>query len=480
MPDIIFTRINHLLEEEFGHLSKFGYVEISSGICWLAAVTRSHSYDTEIIDAMALRLDNEKLASIIADKKPSYLGISACTMDINGASELAEMVKRARPSTVIIIGGPHITAVPQETIENFPAFDIGVIGEGEDTIVALLDALEQGDNKDLSGIDGLIYRDGDSAVTSAPRKFIKDLDSMPLPAWDLLPDLRKNYFAPPWTMHNGKTATIITSRGCPCQCIFCDRKVFGNVVRYYSAGYVMDMIRTLYSKYGIRHLRIGDDNFIINKKRLDEICDYLIKEKLDMTWSCLARVDTVRPEMLARMKLAGCWSIAFGVETGSQEIHRIEKKNVTLEQIAGAVAMTRRAGIRTISFNMIGHPLETIETIKKTIDFNKKIKVDEFKTQFMVPFPGTELYQFAEKYGIFDKNWRRMTVFTEPIFIPYGLTKDDLLRWNKRGFRSFYLQPRIIFSYLTSVRSFDELKIIFIGAFTIVAWKIKEFFQKRR
>lgn len=478
MSDVIFTRIYHSLEEEFGYLSKFGCIEISNGICWLAAACRRHNYKTEIIDALPLKLDNDALVYGITKKNPKYVGISACTMDVLRAHDFAAKLKKAIPKTIIIVGGPHITAVPEETMERLPAFDIGVLGEGETTIVDLLDSLEGASGKRLNDVDGIVYRDGEKLLITRPRSPIEDLDSLPLPAWDMLPNLRAHYFAPPWTLHSGRTATIITSRGCPFQCIYCDRKVFGNHVRFHSARYVIDMLKTLHLKHGISHFRIGDDNFIVQKKRLHEICDSVVKEKLNITWSCLARADSIDSEALSRMKRAGCWSVAFGVETGSQKIHDLEKKHIDLDKIARAISLTKKAGIKTISFNMIGHPLETIETIKETIGFNKRIKVDEFKTQFMVPFPGTELYKDAEKYGTLDKDWSNMGMFKDPVFIPYGLTKEDMIKWNKKGFISFYLQPRIILSYLTQAHTIGELKMMVIGAITIIGWKIKELFAK--
>ncbi len=475
MPDIILTRIYHSLEDEFGILAKFGYIEITHGLCWLASVLLENNYRAEIIDAPPLRLNNDELTKKIVKKNPKYVGISACTLDIFEASDLAEKLKSTRPDIVTIIGGAHVTGVPEETMERFPALDIGVIGEGERTIVDLLDTLEEKNGKKLSEVDGIIYRKNGKILLTKPRSFIKDLDTLPLPAWNLLPDIKKYYSAPPWSMHSGRTATIVTSRGCPFECIFCDRKVFGHRVRFNSAEYVLNMIKTMHINYGISHFRISEDNFIIDKKRLRKICELLIKEKLNISWSCTARVDMINTEMLLMMKKAGCWSISFGVETGSQKIHDLEKKKITLEQIENAVQLTRKAGIRTISFNIIGHPLETIDTIKQTIQFNKKIKVDDFKIQFMVPFPGTELYQHAEKYGTLDKDWKKMGLLNkEPIFITYGLTKEELIKWNKKSFCSFYLQPRIIFSYFSQIRSYKELITIIIGGITLIGWKTKE------
>jgi radical SAM superfamily enzyme YgiQ (UPF0313 family) len=394
-------------------------------------------------------------------------------MDIFAADDLAVRLKQINPKIIVLVGGPHITAVPHETMEKFPSFDIAAIGEAEETISDLLDTLEGKKNNSLADVNGIIFRENNHLITTKPRALIQDLDSLPLPAWDMLPDLKKYYFAPAWTQHS-QSMTILTSRGCPYQCIYCDRKVFGNRIRYHSAKYVMEMIRLLNSRYGINHLRIGDDIFMIKKERMLKVCEMLFAEKMKVTWSCLARVDSINPETLARMKKAGCFSIAFGVETGSQKIHDFEKKKIKLSQIAEAVKITRKAGIKTISFNIIGHPMETIETIKETINFNKKIKVDEFKTQFMVPFPGTELYQIADKYGDFDKDWRRMTVFQEPIFIPHGLTKEEMIEWNKKGFMSFYLQPRIIFAYLRQIRSWEEVKMILLGGLTLIGWGLRE------
>ncbi len=477
MPDIILTRIYHSLEEEFGDLSKFGYLEISNGLCWLAAVLRQNNSDVEIIDALALKLDNDELVDEIIRKDPKYVGISACTLDICGVADLAEKLKKAKPDIITILGGAHVTAVPGETMERFPSFDISVIGEGEETIVDLIETLDGKNGKSLAEVDGILYRDKENVLSTRPRSLIIDIDSLPLPAWDMLPDIKKYYFPPPWTMHSGKTATIITSRGCPFKCIFCDRKVFGNSVRFHSTGYVLDIIKTMHHKYDICHFRISDDNFIMRKERLKDICKQIIKEKLDITWSCLARVDSIDHEVLALMKKAGCLSIAFGVESGSQKILDFEKKNVTLDKIEKAVKLIKKAGIKTISFNIIGHPMETMETIKETIKFNKKIKVDDFKIQFMVPFPGSELYQIADKYGTFNKNWGAMGVFKEPIFIPHGLTREEMIKWKKKAFWSVYLQPRIILSYLIEARSIKKLKMMLIGGTTLIKWKIKAIFQ---
>lgn len=482
--DIIFVRTYHSLKDEFGHLAAFGYVEVSNALLYLAAMTRHHGYNTKIIDALALKLETEKLAKLILEQNPKYVGITSVTMDIFRSHELAKLIKEANPNITVINGGPHMSAAAKETMERMPYFDIGVIGEAEGIIIDLLDTLEGRGKAKLMNVNGLIYRERGDLKMTAPASLVQDLDTLPVPAWDLLPDMKKFYFAPAWTKHGGQAATIITSRGCPYKCTYCDRSVFGNKVRYHGPKYTLNMIRTLKKKYGIGHFRIGDDNFIMHRERLAEICQGIIREKLEVSWSCLSRADLINEKFLEEVKQAGCWSIAFGIESGSQKIHDFEKKKMSLERIAEAIALCRKYKIKTISFNIIGHPLETIETIKETIEFNKKIKVDDFKTQFMTPFPGTELYQDADKLGKFDKSWEKMVVFSDPIFIPNGLTKEDLIKWNKKGFISFYTQPRIIYNYLAQIHSSKEIKMICSGAITIVTWKIiekvRQFIDKMR
>jgi len=460
-PTVVFTRSHLSKEEEYGRFRDVGSVEIPNGLCYLSAATRAAGYRTVLIDAHAMNMANERLTERIIGEGAKYVGISANTINIYYAADLAERLKKADPKITVIVGGPHMTAVPEETLKRFPDIDIGVIGEGEDTIVELLSALES--SSGLKSVRGLIFRNGAEFVITEKRPFIMDLDRLAPPAFDLLPDFKKYYKPPAWSMHAKTSALLITSRGCPSQCTFCDRAVFGNVCRAHSTEYVMKLIRDLYNNYGVRHLRLNEDNLLIFRKRLEEICNTIIDEKLDISWSCFARVDFVDADILRLMKRAGCWQISYGIESGEQRILDEEKKHLKLEQIERAVRLTKRFGIRVVGFNMIAHPLETVESMKKTIDFNKRIGVDDFKAEFLIPFPGTELNRTAEQYGKFDNDWRKMGVYKGPIFVPNGLTEELLEEWNMRGTWQFYLQPRVILSYLSQVRGPGDLKTLFVG-----------------
>lgn len=464
--DIIFTRPYLTAREMYGELESAGAAEPSLGLCYLAAITRANNFKTEIIDALALKLKNDELAKIIAEKNPYFVGISAVTLSIYNASDLAKKIKELNRDIKIILGGVHITAVPEETMRKFPDFDLGVLGEGEKTIVELLTALVSGG--DLTKIPGLFLRTESGYFTTEKRPPIKNLDALPLPAWDLLPNLRKYYGPPAWSLNQNASMLLISSRGCSNACIYCDRGCFGTYPRAHSADYFMKMIYDLRDNYGIKQFRINDDNFILFKPRLKKICERLIKDRAGIKWSCFGRADNADPETLALMKRAGCFQISYGVETGSQELHNLENKNLTLKQIEDAIKLTKKMDIRTIGFAMIAHPKETVKTIKDTIKFCKRLALDDFKMVYLTPYPATPLYAEANKYGVLDKDWRKMNAYTEPCFVPYGLTKRDLIKWRKKAYREFYLRPKIIFSYLSQIRSPRQIAVLFKGFFALL------------
>ena len=220
----------------------------------------------------------------------------------------------------------------------------------------------------MSSVRGIAYRPDASCrelILTPPREPIEDLDSIPFPAWDLLPDLAKSYCPPAHTVKRFPASLIMTSRGCPGKCTFCDNKVFGRSVRTHSADYVVRLIRHLQQQYGIRELQIRDDNFLASKQRAVELCQRLIDEKIDLAWSCAGRVDMITPDMLQLMKRAGCWQIWYGIESGSNRVLKAIRKNTTCERIEAAVRSTKRAGISPCGFFMIGLPTETEDDIEE-------------------------------------------------------------------------------------------------------------------
>jgi radical SAM superfamily enzyme YgiQ (UPF0313 family) len=414
-------------------------------LIYLGAYLRQNNFVCKLIDANALGLSMDETVDQILALAPKYVGITSPTMLISTAGKLACKIKESDPDIKTIVGGPHITAVPEKTMTLYPNIDIGVLGEGEITIIELLEALEN--RASLNSVNGIVYRKDGSLITTATRPFIKDIDTLPFPAWDMLPDLLRYYQQSAARIDRLPNMSLVSSRGCPFQCIFCARNVFGNVTRTHSADYIIKMIKHLIRKYKIKSISFEDENFVIYKKRLIEFCNRIIDEKIDITWDCASNVNAINPEVLSLMKKAGCWQINYGIESGSQRILDFIKKGTKLENIEQALRMTRNAGIITKGYFIIGHPTETRQSIQETIDFIKRIPLDVFQMSFMIPIPGTELYEIAAQYGQFHNDWDNMNIWT-PLFIPTGLTKNELEVESKRAYREFYFRWRPIFTYL--------------------------------
>ena len=468
---IVFVHPPLTMEERYSAMAKAGTETAPLGLCNLAAVTRAAGYETKIIDASALGWDSNKTVEEILKFSPDFVGITAVTIAVYNAGQVAKKLKEKAGHIITILGGPHITCLPLQTMQEFSGFDVGVIGEGEITIQELLPAL--GKKEDLSSIKGIIFRKDGELITTQPRPLIDNLDLLPLPAWDALPELTQYYRPPVFSCKRLPATSLVTSRGCSGQCTFCDRRVFGNRLRGYSAKYLLAMIRQLMDDYGIKEIIFHDDNFVLFRKRLKEFCETLIKEKWDLTWSCNTRVDSVNQEVILLMARAGCWQIGYGIESGSQRILDVIKKRTTIEQIEKAVKWSRDAGIRTRGFFMLGHPTETKETMRETIDLAKRLPVTDFQITFFTPLPGTEVFQHVKEYGTLEKDWRKMNMWV-PVFIPYGLTREDLVRYHRMAFKEFYFRPKIIFSYLKLIKSPEHLKRIFSAAGTL----LKSFFVK--
>ena len=289
-------------------------------------------------------------------------------------------------------------------------------------------------------------REGNELRDTGRRPFIADLDSLPFPAWDLLEGFPQRYLPAPFKVRQLPATTLVTTRGCPNTCIFCDRSVFGSSCHAYSAEYVVRQMTELYHRYGIREFSFEDDTFITFKSRLQDICNRLIELGLDISWTCLGRVNHVTADNLRLMKRAGCWQISFGIESGSQEILSLINKRIRLDQVRQAVRLSREAGIRTKGFFILGHPGETRETMRMTIDFALELPLDDISVCHMTPFPGTELHARAAEFGDFDPDWGAMNLLNI-VFIPNGLTRNDLLSAQKELIRRFYFRPRIITDY---------------------------------
>ncbi len=467
---ILFVNPPLTWEERYGLKKQTGGNTPPLGLACLAAVTRGHGYETSLLDAAVLQLSLVETAGHILSLKPDIIGFTAATISIDNVVEIMKYIRAKRPELRMIVGGAHITAVPEETFNKYDIISLGVLGEAEITIIDLLDFISgKGNYRSLEEIPGLVFRKDGKLFFTPKRERIRDLNSLPFPAFDLLPDMPKYYAPPVHTVKRFPAAMLVTSRGCTGNCIFCDRSVFGNICTAYSADYVIAMIKELRYKYGIREIQFRDDNFITFRKRVLDICSKIIDEKIDIVWSCLGRLDMINADMLEIMKKAGCWQIWYGVESGSDDILKLDKKNITIKQIENAISVTNKARISAGGFFIIGHPGETEDDLKKTLRLILKLRLDDFHMTYMTPFPGSELYYKAGEFGSFENNWKELSAW-RPIFIPYALSREMIERYSKKAYFKFYFRARIMMQYIRRVIESKHAKLYFSGFLGWLEW----------
>ena len=428
------------------------------GLAYIARVLEQAGYDVRIIDAKAERLSIDKILKRVSEFNPNIVGLSSSTPDFCITTSLAKKIKSLGNYT-IFIGGPHVSALPEETIKE-ECFDYGIIGEGEHTAVELAGAISSGASKErLSGIKGIIFNNGSKIIRTSPRPYIENLDTIPFPARHLLPDAsRYNY---KFYKHL-PTVTIITTRGCPYQCIFCDRAVFGNRLRMRSIDNIMGEIEILVNQYGIRGIDIVDDLFTVSQERVEEFCSQLISRKLKVAWSCMGRVDCMTPEILKIMKKSGCWQIAYGIESGNQDILDSIKKEITLEEAEKTVRWTRKANLEAIGLFIIGLPGDNGASMQDTLKFAKKLPLNKAVFFIIQPFPGSELYKTALARGEISKDveyrhYHKYFYSRKLAYTADGLSSDMLVKYRKKCYRDFYLRPVYLFNQLFKYSEVNEL-----------------------
>lgn len=439
---ILFVNQPVSMQKRYGSQSKMGNITPPLTLCHLGALALKHGYPTAILDAAALGLSMEETAERIEKESPRYLGMYATTVTIGEAAQLARLAKARLPWLKVIVGGVHITFQPEETLRRYPVFDVGVVGEGDVTLTELLAAFEAGSPP--GNVRGIIFRKGDALVRTGERRPIEHLDALPMPAFHLLEGFPHIYRPPFFGFTALPIATAITSRGCPSKCRFCNSGIFGHgKQRTNSPKYIVELMRLLEARHGVRQLLFYDDNFGTYREHVAEMCERIIEAGLRMTWSCNTRVTDVTLEILALMKRAGCWQISFGIESGSQRVLNFMRKGTSLALIRQALKWTREAGIRTNGYFLFGFPTETEEELKQTISLAKSLDLDIFQCTLFTPFPTIPFATEIGKYGsLKTSEWGEMNIFN-PIFVSYGFSPEKLERYKRKALREFYLRPKV-------------------------------------
>ena len=362
------------------------------GLAYLGAALEAAGVEVRLLDLVVFPYTKKILEAVLNAFSPQFVGITAVTMTFDYAAEVIKDVKDIDPAIWTVMGGPHVSFCARETMRALPALDFICLGEGEASIVELVQAAENGCQ--WSKVKGFVYRQGTDILSTGFRDPILDVDAIPAPARSLIPLGRYRALHMPISM--------TTSRGCPFRCIFCvGRQMVGPRVRYRNPSQVVDELEYL-SGLKFHQINIADDLFTANKKRCLAVCDEIIARRLKARWTCFGRVDMVSPEILERMKEAGCDAICFGVESANAAILKTIKKRITPEQVLAAVAMCRDAGITPHASFILGLPGETPETLKQTTDFGKLLKDKGAMCGFhlLAPFPGTAVREEHERLGI--------------------------------------------------------------------------------
>ena len=416
--------------------------EVPISLLYLASFLRKNGYkDVEVLDLELKGGISPHLEQEIAEFAPKVVGITSYTSNVILAGQIAELVKRISPESITVIGGFHASALPKETLEEFPKIDYLVFGEGEITLLQLVNAIETGKLPD--GIAGLAWRRDGDVVVGPTRPFIEDLDELPFPDRSLVPI--EKYIPDPGNYFRLPSSGILYSRGCPFRCAYCSKSVFLNRIRYRSPANFAAEVRECINRYNIRDFRLGDEGPTTNSKKMGELCSTLIEQSVNITWNCFSRIDTVNFELLSLMKKAGCYHVTYGLESVLPETQKLIYKEIDPKQAAQVVKWTQKLGIECKVNFIFGFPWEKLEDMKSTVRFANKLNPDIAQFHIFKPFPGSELYQRLDADGkIKSKNWGDYDTSSEALVFEAPFSERDIMSLIKSSYFSFYFRPRFI------------------------------------
>ena len=433
------------------------------GILYIAAVLEQAGHVVSVIDAAAELLDIDKTTDRVSEFQPDLIGLGSFTVTFETTKKLGDKLKETLPDVPLVLGSYHVTLVPHDAMSH-KCFDVGVLGEGEFTMLELSQHYEG--KKRLEDVHGICYRvedptqpEGWRLHKTPKRKKFKKLDELPFPARHLLPP---NIYRPiPVDDHAFPKFAMVTSRGCPHACAFCQKSRTG--YRSHSPKYIVDEIEHLIRDFGVRDIAFVDSLFCANKKRVHAICDEMIRRGIHkkVSWTCSSRVEVVDKKLLQKMKDAGCWRTRFGIESGHDDVLDFISKGITQRHIKNAITAAHEVGLRPKAFFMVGHMPDTRARILETIRFAKSIPLHDVTVQINTLLPETPQLDVWKKEGY---KWGRIVnsttdekSFWEPTFVPWGLEPEDLIELHRQFYREFYFRPVTLQRHLESVKTLRDV-----------------------
>jgi radical SAM superfamily enzyme YgiQ (UPF0313 family) len=404
------------------------------GILSIAAYLAEKGHAVEVHDCRGAvsRVGAEDVLARVRSFTPDMVGFTAVTSGFLNAYRLTEEIKGEIPRITIVFGGVHVSALRGKILESYPAIDFLVTGEGEKSMAELASGAKPG------AIQGLVYREGTEIKDNGLRTDLCELDSLPFPAYHKLEGFPGGFEAALFNYPSSPSATIISSRGCPYQCSYCDRSVYRRSFRSNSAEYLYEHMAFLKKEFGVRHIFFYDDLFTFNRERIETFCGLLQKKPLRMTFNCAVRVGHIDDELLAMLKASGCWMVSLGIESGAPEILARHKTKVDFNEMKTTVKRIQKSGLRAKGLFMMGLPGETEETIRMTTDFIDTLELDDMNMTKFTPFPGSPIYQTIHDEGAFEEKWELMNCLNF-VFVPKGIgSKERLDELYKQFIKRFY------------------------------------------
>jgi len=438
-----------------GRRSREGTIWPQTSLAYIAAMVKNSGHSVDIIDCIADNINWAGCRKILEETKPDYIITNPISSIVTNDLYVTYLGKTIGSITIAV--GPHVTALPKESLNEYPSLDFVVMGEAEITVCELINCLEKKGN--LESVDGIAFRNGKEHVLTKKRKLISNLDDLPLPLHELLP-IKKHRLP-----YIGKNYTfVLSSRGCPYLCTFCRQPImWERLVRTRSAKSIFQELQYI-TKIGINNFMFHSDTFTIDRDVVIDLCKMVVDSKMKLRWCCNSRVDTMDEEMLCWMKRAGCWLINYGIETASDEILKNVKKGgtATVVKAYDIVKLTKKTGIKVWGYFIIGLPGETKETIEETINMAKGLPFDIVNFAVGTPYPGTEFYKEAKEKGWLEsKSWEDFDQNYSAIVSYPGLSSTDIIKGIRNCYLKWYLRPIGILSFLKGISNFYFAKKMF-------------------
>ncbi len=473
-PPIKFLLINPLcLEGQIPKIYRWNPYNISFG--YLLGILNKNNFIPSFWDltTMGWKIFREQLIQF----SPDFIGMSIYTKTLNSVRYTCKLIKEICPKTRIIVGGAHITALPDETMLEIPEIDVGIIGEGEITLIELLK-----DYSNKEAIRGIIYRDNNSnkLIITSPRDFIDNLDELPFPAWEFF-EIKNNTPFGKFTSWGKREFPLLTQRGCPFRCAFCVR-FMGDKVRERSIQNVIKEIKHLVYDLKATHVAFLDETFNLKPGRTKQLCKEIIRNGLHrkIKWSCFNRVTSIDESVIRFMKAAGCETIEYGIESGSDEILRIMQKGTTFEIQRKAISLTRKYRIKIYLSVIIGHPHQTLADAHK--DLNNVLKLRGDFTTFcrLLPFPGTLIYNWAlnHKHGLrlAIQNWNNFDFQLANFQLSSPMESINFPQKSVEFFHTFAYIKMFLWTFpysFVSIFAYLDQKALIIFLFQYLIWKLR-------